>query len=98
VIATGKTATGLEIRDGYGQTETCCLVGNYKGLPVKPGSMGKPSPGYDIAIIDDDGQPVAAGKEGDIGVRTSRCARSVSSASTGRTTRRTGAACAAITT
>ena len=69
VIATWKTATGLEIRDGYGQTETCCLVGNYKGLPVKPGSMGKPSPGYDIAIIDDDAQPVTAGKEGDIGVR-----------------------------
>ncbi|MGH7319181.1 MAG: AMP-binding protein, partial [Candidatus Rokuibacteriota bacterium] len=36
VIATWKAATGLEIRDGYGQTETCCLVGNYKGLPVKP--------------------------------------------------------------
>jgi acetyl-CoA synthetase/medium-chain acyl-CoA synthetase len=69
VIATWKTATGLEIRDGYGQTETCCLVGNYKGLTVKPGSMGKPSPGYDIAIIGDDAQPVAAGKEGDIGVR-----------------------------
>ena len=69
VIATWKAATGLEIRDGYGQTETCCLVGNYKGLKVKPGSMGKPSPGYDIAIIGDDAQPVAAGKEGDIGVR-----------------------------
>ena len=69
VIATWKAATGLEIRDGYGQTETCCLVGNYKGLKVKPGSMGKPSPGYDIAIIGDDGKPVAAGKEGDIGVR-----------------------------
>jgi acetyl-CoA synthetase/medium-chain acyl-CoA synthetase len=69
VIATWRAATGLEIRDGYGQTETCCLVGNYKGLRVKPGSMGRPSPGYDVAIVDDDGQPVAAGKEGDIGVR-----------------------------
>ncbi len=69
VIATWRAATGLEIRDGYGQTETCCLVGNYKGLTVKPGSMGKPSPGYDVAIVDDDGRPVAAGKEGDIGVR-----------------------------
>jgi len=69
VIATWKAATGLEIRDGYGQTETCCLVGNYKGLTVKPGSMGKPSPGYDIAIIGDDAKPVVAGKEGDIGVR-----------------------------
>ena len=69
VIATWKAATGLEIRDGYGQTETCCLVGNYKGLEVRPGSMGKPSPGYDIAIIGDDAEPVPAGKEGDIGVR-----------------------------
>jgi acyl-coenzyme A synthetase/AMP-(fatty) acid ligase len=69
VIASWKAATGLEIRDGYGQTETCCLVGNYKGLTVKPGSMGRPSPGYDVAIIGDDAQPAAAGKEGDIGVR-----------------------------
>ena len=69
VIATWKAATGLEIRDGYGQTETCCLAGNYKGLEVRPGSMGKPSPGYDIAIIGDDAKPVPAGKEGDIGVR-----------------------------
>ena len=69
VIATWKAATGHEIRDGYGQTETCCLVGNYKGLEVRPGSMGKPSPGYDIAIIGDDAEPVPAGKEGDIGVR-----------------------------
>ncbi len=69
VIATWKEHTGLEIRDGYGQTETCCLVGNYRGLPIKPGSMGKPSPGYDIAIIGDDARPVAAGKEGDIAVR-----------------------------
>jgi acetyl-CoA synthetase/medium-chain acyl-CoA synthetase len=69
VIATWKAATGLEIRDGYGQTETCCLVGNYPGLAVKPGSMGKPSPGYEIAIIGDDARPVGAGQEGDIGVR-----------------------------
>lgn len=69
VIATWKEHTGLEIRDGYGQTETCCLVGNHPGLPIKPGSMGKPSPGYEIAIIGDDAKPVAAGKEGDIGVR-----------------------------
>ena len=69
VIATWRNATGLEIRDGYGQTETCCIVANHPGLAVKPGSMGKPSPGYDIAIIGDDAQPVAAGKEGDIGIR-----------------------------
>jgi acetyl-CoA synthetase/medium-chain acyl-CoA synthetase len=69
VIATWKAATGLEIRDGYGQTETCCLVGNYKGLEIRPGSMGKPSPGYEVAIIGDDARPAPPGKEGDIGVR-----------------------------
>jgi acetyl-CoA synthetase/medium-chain acyl-CoA synthetase len=69
VIATWKEHTGLEIRDGYGQTETCCLVGNYPGLMIKPGSMGKPSPGYEISVIGDDAKPLPAGKEGDIGVR-----------------------------
>jgi acetyl-CoA synthetase/medium-chain acyl-CoA synthetase len=69
VIATWKQHTGLEIRDGYGQTETCCLVGNYPGMRIKPGSMGRPSPGYEIAVIGDDAQPLPAGKEGDIAVR-----------------------------
>ncbi len=69
VIATWKEHTGIEIRDGYGQTETCCLIGNHPGLPIKPGSMGKPSPGYEIAVIGDDAKPLPPGKEGDIGVR-----------------------------
>ena len=69
VIATWKEHTGLEIRDGYGQTETCCLVGNYPGLAIKPGSMGKPSPGYEIAVIGDDAKPLPPNKEGDVGVR-----------------------------
>jgi acyl-coenzyme A synthetase/AMP-(fatty) acid ligase len=69
VIATWKEHTGLEIRDGYGQTETCCLVGNHRGLPLKPGSMGKPSAGYEIAIVGDDGTALAFDREGDIGVR-----------------------------
>ena len=71
VIATWKEHTGLEIRDGYGQTETCCLVGNFPGLPIKPGSMGRPSPGYEIAIIGDDARPLPPNKEGDVGVRIS---------------------------
>ena len=70
VIATWKEHTSLEIRDGYGQTETCCLVANFRGLPIKPGSMGKPSPGYEIAIIGDDAKPLPAGREGDIAIRT----------------------------
>jgi medium-chain acyl-CoA synthetase len=59
----------LEIRDGYGQTESVCLVANFPGLVVKPGSMGRPSPGFDIAVVGEDGQPLPTGKEGDIGVR-----------------------------
>jgi acetyl-CoA synthetase/medium-chain acyl-CoA synthetase len=69
VIETWREATGLAIRDGYGQTESVCLVGNPPGLSVKPGSMGKPSPGFEVAVIGDDAQPLQAGKEGDIGVR-----------------------------
>src|SRR5262249_4938485 len=43
--------TGKTIYDGYGQTETVCLSGNYQCLPVKPGSMGKPLPGFEVAIV-----------------------------------------------
>src|SRR5579859_5766889 len=69
VIEIWRAATGLTIRDGYGQTETVLLVGNFPPLPVKPGSMGKPAPGFDVAVIDDAGQEVAPGQEGDIAVR-----------------------------
>jgi acetyl-CoA synthetase/medium-chain acyl-CoA synthetase len=69
VISTWQERTGLTIRDGYGQTETVLLVGNFPGVPVRPGSMGKPAPGFDIAIVDDAGQALPAGEEGHIGVR-----------------------------
>ena len=69
VITVWEAATGLTIRDGYGQTETVLLVGNFPPLPVRPGSMGKPSPGFDVSVIDDAGQEVAPGQEGDIAVR-----------------------------
>ncbi|GAA2389294.1 isobutyrate:CoA ligase IbuL [Nonomuraea africana] len=55
-------AWGITIRDGYGQTETTAQIGNVPGLPVKPGSMGLPLPGYDIALLD----PVT-GEPGDDG-------------------------------
>ncbi|MCA2227180.1 AMP-binding protein [Nonomuraea sp. NEAU-L178] len=45
-------AWGLTIRDGYGQTETTAQVGNVPGEPVKPGSMGRPLPGYDVVLLD----------------------------------------------
>ena len=52
VIDTVQRAWGITIRDGYGQTETTALVGNAPGLDVKPGSMGKPLPGYDVVLLD----------------------------------------------
>ena len=60
---------GLTIFDGYGQTETTCLVANYRAMEVRPGSMGRPVPGYDVTIVDDDSQPVEAGEVGNIVVR-----------------------------
>lgn len=47
-----KTAWGLSLRDGYGQTETTLQVGNSPGQPIKPGSMGRPMPGYRIVLLD----------------------------------------------
>ncbi|HZJ54731.1 MAG TPA: AMP-binding protein [Myxococcaceae bacterium] len=69
VIEAWKRATGLTIREGYGQTETVAIVGMFQCLPFKPGSMGRPSPGFDVRIIDQAGREVSAGQEGDIAVR-----------------------------
>ncbi|MBF8191283.1 AMP-binding protein [Nonomuraea sp. K274] len=55
-------AWGITIRDGYGQTETTAQIGNTPGEPVRPGSMGRPLPGYDVVLID----PVT-GEHGDDG-------------------------------
>jgi acetyl-CoA synthetase len=52
VIERVKSAWGLTIRDGYGQTETTAQVGNSPGQPVKPGAMGRPLPGYRVALLD----------------------------------------------
>ena len=52
VIEQIRTAWGITIRDGYGQTETTAQIGNPPGQPVKLGSMGRPLPGYSIALID----------------------------------------------
>jgi acyl-coenzyme A synthetase/AMP-(fatty) acid ligase len=69
VIETWKRSTGHLIRDGYGQTETVLLCANFPGLQVKPGSMGKPSPGMNVAVIDEEGTPLPPDSEGDIAVR-----------------------------
>jgi acetyl-CoA synthetase len=63
VIERVKAAWGLTIRDGYGQTETTALVGNTPGQKLKPGSMGRPLPGYRVALLDSQD---AAQKEGEI--------------------------------
>jgi acetyl-CoA synthetase len=63
VIERVKAAWGLTVRDGYGQTETTALAGNTPGQRLKPGSMGRPLPGYRVALVDQNG---AAQKEGEI--------------------------------
>lgn len=61
-----EKATGLEIMEGFGQTETTLTVGNFRGTKVKLGSMGKPSPQYKVKIVDPDGVEVAPGETGEI--------------------------------
>jgi acetyl-CoA synthetase/medium-chain acyl-CoA synthetase len=69
VIKIFREFFGLTIYDGYGQTENTLLVANGVGGHVRPGSMGLPTPGHDVQVIDDGGEPVAPGVEGDIAVR-----------------------------
>ena len=70
VIKVWKEATGLTVYDGYGQTETVNVVANYRCVPVRPGSMGKPTPGFDVQVVDDEGQRCEYGGEGHIAIRT----------------------------
>lgn len=69
VIETWRVATGMTIRDGYGQTESVLLCGSFPCIEPRFGSMGKPSPGIDLAIIDDAGNVLGPDLEGDIAVR-----------------------------
>jgi acyl-coenzyme A synthetase/AMP-(fatty) acid ligase len=66
VIKAFRDAFGLTIHDGYGQTENTLLVGNLPGAEIRPGSMGLPSPGHEVAVIDEVGQVLDVGEEGDI--------------------------------
>ena len=63
--------TGLDVYEAYGQTETVCCVGNVRQhkLPIRPGSMGKSMPGYDVQIVDNHGNVLPRGEEGNIAVR-----------------------------
>ncbi|HYK99551.1 MAG TPA: AMP-binding protein [Steroidobacteraceae bacterium] len=62
VIAQVHDAWGITVRDGFGQTETTAVVGNPPGQPIKPGSMGRPLPGYPVALVAAAGRPAAEGE------------------------------------
>jgi len=65
-------ATGIRMMEAYGQTELTVTIANFPWMTPKPGSMGKPAPGYDIDIIDEDGNSCPVGEEGQIVLRTDR--------------------------
>lgn len=64
--------TGLKLKEGFGQTETTLLAGTFTWMAPKPGSMGRPSPQYDVHIVDDQGRDVATGEVGEITIRTDK--------------------------
>lgn len=66
VVEKWRELHGITVKDGYGQTENTLLVGNYPGLRVRPGSMGKPSPGCDVRVIDLEGEECPVDEPGDI--------------------------------
>ncbi len=61
-----EKATGLQIMEGFGQSESTQIIGNLIGAPHKIGSMGKPAPIYNVQLIDADGKPVGVGETGEI--------------------------------
>ena len=61
-----EKATGLQILEGFGQTESTMIIGNMTGAPHKIGSMGKPAPIYDVCLVDADGNKVNVGENGEI--------------------------------
>jgi acetyl-CoA synthetase/medium-chain acyl-CoA synthetase len=71
VLSLWREATGLTLYEAYGQTETVALIGNYRSLghEVRPGSMGKATPGFTVALLDDHLREVPAGEEGEVAVR-----------------------------
>ncbi|MBO5511635.1 MAG: AMP-binding protein [Clostridia bacterium] len=64
-----EKATGLQILEGFGQSESTMIIGNLTGAPHKIGSMGKPAPIYEVELQDADGKPVPVGETGEICIR-----------------------------
>jgi len=62
IIERVRHAWDITIRDGYGQTETTCQIGNPPGQPVVAGSMGRPLPGYRVELVDPDDHPAGEGE------------------------------------
>ena len=58
--------TGLKLMEGFGQTETTLMLANFDGMEPKPGSMGIPSPLYNVKVVNSDGEPVPSGQVGEI--------------------------------
>jgi acetyl-CoA synthetase len=69
VIRAWEEGVGLTVYDGYGQSETTLMVANYRCLPVRPGSMGKPVPGWDVDVFGAEGERAADDTVGNVGVR-----------------------------
>ena len=71
VLRLWKAATGHEIYEGYGQTESVVMIGalRSRGDEVRPGSMGKPVPGMPVSLVDEEGREVPAGTEGEVALR-----------------------------
>ena len=67
-----EKATGLQIMEGFGQSESTQIIGNLTGAPHKIGSMGKPAPIYDVKLIDAEGKPVGIGETGEIVIDISK--------------------------
>ncbi|GAA6037898.1 hypothetical protein JCM8097_009480 [Rhodosporidiobolus ruineniae] len=70
VIVDWRKATGVTIKDAYGQSETVICVGNFEGVEVREGSMGKVAPFFQVAIIGPNGEELGVDEEGEIGIRT----------------------------
>jgi acetyl-CoA synthetase len=69
VIKVWKETFGLDIYDFFGQTESVCLLSNFPFMPIKFGSVGKPTPGHDVRIVDEEGKDMPTDEEGNIAVR-----------------------------
>ncbi|MGA1848430.1 MAG: acyl-CoA synthetase [Thermoplasmatota archaeon] len=68
VIKVWKETFDLDIYDFFGQTETVCVLSNFPFMPIKYGSVGKPTPGHDVRIVDEEGNEMPPNKEGNIAI------------------------------